>query len=116
MSTSVFLWVEPKEFWLLNNANELGAEGVVDLKGRYGSIAVQVTGTFSATVTFKASIDGTNWTDIQGTNIANGTGAVSTTSPGIFVFKVLGITKFKVVVSSYTDGVITAKAIAVPLT
>lgn len=115
MATTAILWAEPVSFSVLNGAAAQNTEGIIDLGGRYGSVSLQVSGTFTATVSFKATVDGTNWVDIQGTNVSSGSSATSTSAAGIFVFKTIGIAKLKAVVSAYTSGSVTAKALASPL-
>ncbi len=114
MPKSVIVWQEPKELTLLSGANTLGAEGIVELEGRYKFLTVQVSGTFTATVSFEGTVDGTNWAAVQGKNLASGSAASSATAAGIFVFEVPGLAKFRARVSAYTSGSVSAVAVAVP--
>lgn len=102
------LWVEPKDFTFQSEATAAGAGTVADLGGKYSSLLVQVTGTFSGTVTFQASQDGTNYFDIQGTNKTSGTAATTATAAGLYEFKVNGVKRFRANVTAYTSGSITA--------
>lgn len=106
MSTSVLLWAEPRNLLLLDGAGEQGAVGAADLQGRYGTLTLQVTGTFVATVTFEASQDGSNWIEIRGQDLNSGTWATSASAPGIFMFPVSGLAKIRVRVSAYTSGTV----------
>ncbi len=114
MPTAIITWQEPREYVLLSNASALDAAGVAEVEGRYKTLAVQVSGTFSATVSFEGSVDGTNWAAVAGTNASSGQTATSTTAPGIFVFNIPGFKKFRARITAYTSGSVTAVALAVP--
>ena len=77
----------------------------VDTTG-YNSISVQISGFWSATVTFQASNDGTNFVNVQGftfNNYMTSTNIVG--DNGIYVFPVIG-KYFQVLVSGYVTGTI----------
>ena len=93
-------------------ANGNGTEFV--LNGRHGTLTLQISGTFSATINFEASIDGTNYIAIRGINKNTGNGATTATAAGIFQFSVPGAMKFRARVSSYASGNVTVTATAVP--
>lgn len=114
MPTAVIVWQEPKEFTLLSGAAALDATGVAEVEGQYRTLTVQVSGMFTATVSFEGSVDGTNWTAVRGANISSGQPATSATAPGIFQFSVSGLKKFRARVSSFTSGNVSAVALAVP--
>lgn len=64
----------------------------------------QVTGTFSATVTFEATLDGSTWVALETTSVgAASTVATSTTSAGIFRFNCLGLFQVRARVT-WTSG------------
>jgi len=71
------------------------------------AVALQVTGIFVGTITFEATLDGTNWTAHQGVNTANGDVSTTTTGTGIFIVPVTGMKQFRARVSAYTSGTIT---------
>lgn len=80
-------------------------DGTTDLSN-YATIRIQITGTFSATVTFQTSIDGTNWITQFVNPFANAsfTGAVSTTTgTGMWVAEARG-RYFRLNATSYTSG------------
>jgi hypothetical protein len=84
--------------------------------GGYTSAAFQFTysGAAGITITFKATVDGTNWVAIAATAVANAGSVESTTttqaSPGIFT--VDGIFKFvKAEVTAYGSGSVTGTGI-----
>jgi hypothetical protein len=67
--------------------------------------AVQLKGTFSATVAFEQSADGgTTWVSASGTSTAGGSTVTSATAAGIWRFSVAGITYFRVRGSVYSTG------------
>ena len=99
---------------LQSSATALGNGTAIDLEGKYGLLTLQVSGITSATVTFEATIDDTNWVAVRGINKNTGSGATSTTADGIFTFAVGGYSQFRARISTYASGtiVITANAIA----
>lgn len=75
-----------------------------------GSVGIQAAGTFVGTVTFRASIDGTNFEDLD--MIAAGdrvhAAAVKTaTAPGLWRTIVSGWNVVRVICTAYTSGTIT---------
>jgi len=90
------------------NGNDFTVDG-------YGVCMLQVTGTFSATITFKASVDGTNFEDIATTNTNTGTIGTTATAAGIFRINCAGYQKVRAVISGYVSGTITVtgRALAV---
>lgn len=83
--------------------------------GGYGSVGIDIRGTFVGTFTFQASIDGENWTALpmvplgSGANVATVT---TTTTSGTWVGNVAGISQVRVLFSAYTSGtaVVTIRA------
>ena len=70
-----------------------------------GSAAVQVTGTFVATLQFEASLDETGtFVAIAGAPVATGTAATSTTTTGVWQFSAAGLRVIRVRASAYTSG------------
>lgn len=90
----------------LNAAVTMTTEGT-------GSYGVQITGTFSATLSFEATIDGTNWFAVNAAPIAGTSIPVqSTTTTGQWVVPDKGFDQFRVRVSSYTSGTAVVSVIA----
>jgi hypothetical protein len=88
---------------------------VVNVSG-YNHAAFQVTGTFVADVTFKASLDGVTWVDAYGHNLGDAGHALvkKVTAPGIVQFRELGGVQFlRADVTAYTSGEVTALVNAV---
>ena len=69
-----------------------------------GFVAVQVTGTFSATITFEASVDGTNYVAFNMTPSNSGTDASTTTSAGAFTKSTGAYSAFRARCSTYSSG------------
>ena len=107
------LWLEPKKA-TLQNAAANGDGTVFELGGKYGSVALQISGTFVATVNFEATYDGTNYVAIRGINLNTGNAATSATAPGVYLFSALGIDRFRARISGYTSGTVTAVATVIP--
>ncbi len=71
--------------------------------------SVQLTGTWVGTVSFEATIDGTNWVSvawINSSSTSKTTAVISTTANGVFYHDVFS-TKFRVKMTSYTSGTVT---------
>jgi hypothetical protein len=83
-------------------------------EARTNVVAIQVTGTFTATLTFQASYDlGSTWVSfpvvvapIPTTNIT-GTGVTTTTGTGKWYANTAGATNFRVTCTAYTSGTAT---------
>lgn len=84
-------------------------DGATDLSN-YASVRVQITGTFSGTVTFQSSVDGTTWVtrSLSPATIASqATITATATTPGIW-FGDVGGRYFRVNMTAYTSGTATA--------
>lgn len=74
-------------------------------------VAFQVTGTFVGTVTFQATIDGTNWVALSMTPSAGGA-AVTTAAAAALVRGVCsGYSQVRAQVTAFTSGTIVVSAI-----
>ena len=69
-----------------------------------GFVAVQVTGTFSATITFEASVDGTNYVAFNMTPSNSGTDASTATAAGAFTKETGAFSAFRARCSTYSNG------------
>jgi len=69
-----------------------------------GFVAVQVTGTFTATITFEASVDGTNYVAFNMTPSNSGTDASTATAAGAFTKSTGAFSAFRARCSAYTSG------------
>lgn len=80
-----------------------------------GSAAFQLTGTFSATVTFEASLDGRTYTTLNVTPVTGTPTAVTTaTTPGIWGTSTAGLAFVRARVSSYSSGTVMVTIMAAP--
>ena len=79
--------------------------------GGMSKIAIQVVGITVATVTFEATIDGTNWVSLSGLNVASAAAISTLAADGIFSATVSGLTSVRARISAWTSGTITATAI-----
>ena len=75
------------------------------------SLVVQISGSFSATVTWQASVDGTNYIAIQAENMASGAVATTATAAGLYRLSVAGLRLFRANMA-WVSGSITAVGIA----
>lgn len=80
---------------------------LANLRGA-GAVSVQLAGTFTATVTFEVSNDGTNWVEVELTTPAGAAPATTATTAGIYCGPVAGHFKFRARCSAYTSGSIVA--------
>jgi hypothetical protein len=72
----------------------------------YQTGAIQLSGTWSGTVSFEAQADGGNWVSINGMAI-NGTSIItSTTTTGIYRFNVAGLKRLRVRCTAYSSGTV----------
>lgn len=79
-----------------------------------GGVGVQVTGTFSGTLTYQMTIDGTNWVAVQATNVTTGAAATTTTATGIAFFNVVGAQSVRVTATAWTSGSAVVTVVGLP--
>lgn len=84
-----------------------------DAVGGLEMVAIQLTGTFTATVTFEASLDGNTWAAVRFTPLATGTASTTATAVGIYQANLKGCAWVRARISAYTDGAVTALAAVV---
>lgn len=87
----------------------IGAGTSLDMEGGAGA-TFQVAGTFVGTVTWEATIDGTNWIGVAVADLASTTRArtLTTTAPGLLLLDgVRGVQLVRARVSAWTSGTIT---------
>lgn len=66
-----------------------------------GSLSLQISGTFVATLQFEASVNGSVWSAINSSSQQT-----STTAPGLWSFTLSGTQMFRVRASAYTSGTV----------
>lgn len=76
-------------------------------------IVMQVSGTFTATITFEGTVDESNWVAIQATNLNDGSVATIATSAGLYAAPAAGLTRVRARISSYTSGSVTVTGHAI---
>lgn len=74
--------------------------------GAKTALTVQITGLNGDTITFEATIDGTNWVAVQATNLTTGSIATTATANGLYRLTVLGLNQVRARVSTYGAGTI----------
>ena len=79
----------------------------------FGSIAFQITGTFSATITFEASVDGTNYKTIAVID-SDGDRTASATSAGLYRADIAGYKSVRAPVAWTSGTSVTVKSLALP--
>lgn len=75
-------------------------------------LGLQVSGTFVGTVTFEATVDGTNWVALVLTPAGGGAAVSTATAPGLFSGSVSGFSQFRGRISAFTSGAVTVDALA----
>lgn len=75
-----------------------------------GSIGITISGTFSGTLTFYGSSDDTNYSVLSLTIVANGLSASTSTGGATYVGTVSGLTRVRILFTSYVSGTATVIA------
>jgi hypothetical protein len=78
----------------------------------YGAVGFQVTGITSATITFEATVNGTDWVSIQAANTATGARSATATADGVYTAPVAGLQRVRARISTYATGTIYVTALA----
>ena len=88
--------------------------GCTDVSGgALTAVAMQVTGITTATITFEATIDGSNWLSILAENVTTGAEATTAAANGIYRVMCLGMVQVRARISSWTSGTITITGVAI---
>jgi len=74
------------------------------LPANTGSVSVAISGTWSATVQFQGSVDGTTWTSITASPQPSGAAVISTAANGTWSVAASGLAYVCVYASAYTSG------------
>lgn len=100
----------------VRNSGSLGAvaDAAVEIRVEgLPNIGVQLTGTFTATVHFKGTIDGSTWADVGVALLADPTTIVtSATAVGAWQCTAHALVAFQVICTAYTSGTINVALIA----
>lgn len=78
----------------------------MDVGGLPG-VGVQIEGITTATVTWEANVDGTNWVAVRAMNYNSGAVATTATADGLFLVPVAGLFELRARISGYSAGTIT---------
>lgn len=105
----------PSPFTLQSAATGTGVGSALAVRG-YGMAVLQVTGTFSATITPQVTLDGANFTGVETTNIATGAVALTITAAGIYVVPVAGLEALIANITGFVSGTVTVIGRGFPLT
>lgn len=80
---------------------------LIDVRG-LGAVGLQLTGTWAATVSFEASIDGQTWVALNMVPSNSATAASSATANGAWTANVAGFLLVRARCSAYTSGTVIA--------
>lgn len=70
-----------------------------------GAVGVQVTGTFTGTLEFQLTLDGSTYVAAETLNVSNTNTPVTTcTAPGVFRFETVGAKLVRVKATAWTSG------------
>lgn len=78
----------------------------LDVQG-YGAVAIQVKGTWVATLGFDGTVDGTNWQNLQAVPSGSGSPVTTTASNGIWLVECGGLNQIRVFADAFTSGTAT---------
>lgn len=79
-----------------------------------GGVGIQITGSFTGTLQFEVTIDGTNFMPVRTLNITDGSEGPTTTSNGIYRFDVVGILVARVRATAWSSGTATVTIAGMP--
>lgn len=80
----------------------------------FGAVGIQIAGSFSGTLVFEGSIDGTVWSAVNATPPNSTTAVSSATSTGLWIAVVGGLVFVRVRLSAYASGLAVVNITAVP--
>jgi len=80
-------------------------------KGSYKILTLQVSGISGDTITWEATVNGTDWDGLLVTPLASGTPALTATADGLYSVDVTGLVQFRARVSTYGSGDITISGV-----
>lgn len=111
LSSVIDLFAISSKSETLQNAAVANGNGTASSIQDYTTVVIQVAGTFTATVNFEVSTDGTNYTAIQCFSVADKTSVVTTvTVAGAWRCNIIGLAKMRARISGYGSGAVTVRA------
>lgn len=81
-----------------------GAQSVTIDVGAYTAVGIQITGTWSGTLGFDATVDGTTFNDANAVPATGRTSVTTTTTNGIWSAVVNGVDKFRIFSDAFASG------------
>lgn len=90
----------------LVNANDALTFGLPD--SRCSKVVIQLTGTWTGTVTYEVTLDGTTWVAILGTPTTTATQASTSTANQALQFETSGYFQFRARFSTASSGTVVA--------
>lgn len=72
--------------------------------GAFASVTMQITGTFSATLTFEATADGQTWFALAPVKLSDGSSSTTTTATGQYALTNTGLQGFRARAGSFSSG------------
>lgn len=109
LSLSLPLYGQTRTQILQDNKTANGNGIVIDVS-QDAAVAVQITGTFSATINFEGNVDGATWVALKGLNLTTFAQNASPTAAGIYSVPLVGVTTFRARISGYVSGTINVVA------
>ncbi len=97
---------------ILQNAAAATGNGATFECAGLSAAGFQVIIAVTATITFEATVDGTNWVSLYATNVATGASAATATASGIYVANIGGLLEVRSRISSWGSGAVTVTALA----
>lgn len=93
--------IGPRFLAAADNAIALNVRGL-------GAVALQLTGTWVATVSFEATLDGRTWVALNMVPTNSATAVSSATTTGVWISNIGGLEAVRARVSAYTSGTVEA--------
>lgn len=96
----------------LQNAATANGNGTALNVDGYGGVIVHISGTFSATINFEATIEDSDagWEAVEATRLNDRSVGSTTTQTGLYYVPLPGAAQFRAPVSGYASGNVTVKA------
>jgi len=88
----------------------LNASSDISRIGNIEAVGIVLTGTWTGTITFQGSMDGTNFINMFAMNLSSGLYLSSTTTNGSFLVNTAGFQIIRIKMTSYTSGTATCEA------
>jgi len=98
--------------WTLQDGAQATGAGTPAVVADAATLVIQTHGTWSATLAFEASVDGSTWQGVQVINLETGQIMRTTADKSIFCANVAGMRLFRARITSYSSGAVYATAMA----